>query len=76
MISWNKKVCLTLKLKPRPNPALETDLEEGQVLVLQGVGDFQVFQDHGAVGVHSHHVLIVVFLSSQQGQLVTHSLTH
>lgn len=54
----------------------QTDLEEGQVMVLLSVGDLQVLQDHTAVTVHPHHVVIVIIVRPQQGQLITHPLTH
>lgn len=54
----------------------DENLEEGQVLVFQGVGDLQVLQDHGAVGVHPHHVVVVIVPRAQQRQLVAHPLTH
>lgn len=54
----------------------QTDLEEGQVMVLESVGHLQVLQDHRAVGEHSQHVVIVIFTAPQQGQLIAHPLTH
>lgn len=53
-----------------------SDLEEGQVMVLQRVGDLQVLQNHGAVRVHLHHLLIVNLVGLQQRQQVAHPLTH
>lgn len=53
-----------------------TDLEEGEVLVLQRIRDLQILHDDGAVGVHPHHVVIVIVTCPQQRQLVTRSLTH
>lgn len=40
--------------------------EEGQVSVVLHVGDLQVLQDHGAVAVGLHHVLVVVFIRTQK----------
>lgn len=54
----------------------QTDLEEGQVMALQSVGHLQVLEDHRAVGEHSQHVVIVILMAPQQGQLIAHSLTH
>lgn len=58
------------------NQIFGTDLEKGQVLVLQSVGNLQVLQDHRAVGVHPHHAVIVILTIAQLGQLVTHPLTN
>lgn len=51
-------------------------LQEGQVVVLLRVGDLQVLQHHGAVGVHPHHAVVVLLVRPQQRQVVAHSLTH
>lgn len=45
-------------------------------MLRHGVRDFQVLQDHGAVAVHLHHVLVVIVYSAQQSQSVVPSLTH
>lgn len=50
-----------------------THLEEGQVLVLLGVGDLQVLQNHIAAGVHLLHFEVVIV---QHGHLVARPLAH
>lgn len=54
----------------------QTDLEEGQVLVLQGVGDLQVLQDHSAVAVGLHHAQVVVLFGAQKVKTVGDALAY
>lgn len=51
-------------------------LEEGQVMVLLGVGDLQVLQHHRAVAVDLLHVLVVGHGRAQQREFIARALAY
>ena len=45
-------------------------------MLVRGVCDFQVLQDYGAVAIHLHQVLVVIFNCAQQRQFVVGTLAY